>query len=272
MSPSAFPYEDIVERLTVSHIQTPVERLLGFTAEDSVEVARQRLTKNHFDFGPIRRNGELMGRTGVEQLDGAAGTIGERYEPLSEQYLISSGSSIRSAMQWLVHDPWLLVVEGRRITGLVTPSDLNRQASRAYFYLLVADFEIRLADAIRAEFEDQEDVFHLLDEYAITKTKKNLERARKGDIDSDLVAAMYLGDMLIVAARSADVRSRLDHVTEEDWEWAKRNVNSFRNQVMHPTTPLLDETAGLGRLIETEERLRRLAGDGSAEAQRESAA
>lgn len=271
-SAPAFPYDDIVERLTVSHIQTPVERLLGFTADDPAKKAESDLKDNHFDFGPIRRNGELIGRTSVSELNGKSGAIGDSYQPLSEQYLISSGSSIRSAMAWLDHDRWLLVVEGRRITGLVTPSDLNRQAARAYFYLLVADFEIRLADAIRAVFDNQFDVFDLLDDFAIEQTTKNHEKARSGDIDSDLVAAMYLFDMLIVAAKSAEVRSRLDHVLDEDWEWAQAHINDFRKQVMHPATPLLNDTSGLGRLIQIEERLRRLAGDGAVPATKEEVA
>lgn len=163
-------------------------------------------------------------------------------------------------MVWLQHDPWLLVVDGRQITGLVTPSDLNRQAARSYFYLLVADFEIRLADAIRDTFDEQTDAYRFLDPAEVKGIEKRVRAARTGDIDSDVVAAMYLRNLLKIAAGSPDVRCRVDHVGTDDWEWVNSELNLFRRRVMHPVKPLLDDTSGLDELIEVEGRLRRLAG------------
>jgi hypothetical protein len=96
---SAFPYDDIVERLTVRHIQTPVDRLLGFSVEDSAEEARVALEKSHFDFGPVRRNGEVIGLTGLALLVDQLRLIGDLFEPLGQSFLATWNLS-RTWVAW----------------------------------------------------------------------------------------------------------------------------------------------------------------------------
>jgi len=264
MTNGTFPYEDVLQSITARHIQTPVNRLIGFETTTSVASALGVLERNRFDFAPVFEGEQILGRVALSRLiEAESGSIGDHLEPLRGSFLVTSDSKITNSMRWLATDPWLVVVDGQDISGIITPSDLNRQGARTYFYLLVADFEIRLAEAVRERFEDQADAIALLP----TKRRHNVERLREraaaGDIDSDAVAAMFLEDLLIIADRDSGIRDDLGHVKSDDWDWANSHLVEFRNNIMHPVTQLLDDTTGLDRLIEKESRLRRLAGASS---------
>jgi hypothetical protein len=69
---------------------------------------------------------------------------------------VAGDTPLGALMPAMARSPFLLGVEGRAVSGLVTPSDLNKQAGRTYYYLLVAAVEMNLAERIREYFADQE--------------------------------------------------------------------------------------------------------------------
>lgn len=255
------PFDDIVESLRVANIQTPFDRIVGFQVEDQSVSAAALMRERRYDFAPVFDGVELLGRVRLERLTATVGgNVGRALEPLAGSYMTTAHSTIPEAMRWLEDDPWLLVLDGRRISGLVTPSDLNRQAARAYFYLLLVDFEIRLAEAIRDIFPDQEIALDLLSALARRQVGRRIAKSGQGDVESDAVSAMSLRDLIDIGSAASSVQDKLDHILASDWEWARTKLIQFRHEIMHPTKQLLDDRNGLGNLIEFEETLSRLAG------------
>lgn len=258
----SLPYDDISRTIVVRHIQTPAERLRGFAPEEEVESVRRVLEDGNFDYGPVMRDLTVIGRIARKACGSAPSSsrVGSLAEPLAATMLISADTEISRAIRALAEDPWLLVVGGRSIAGVITPSDLNRQAARTYFYLLLADFEIRLADVIRTEFLDPDVVLSLVGEETRVEITRRHTVAQAGEVDSDLVAAMDLSDLVNIGARSAPVRSAFGTGSRTGWEDIAGPLCEFRNQVMHLARPMLDDHLGLPRLIRMEERLRALLG------------
>src|SRR5690606_28317180 len=58
-------------------------------------------------------------------------------------------------LEYLQHEPLLLVMEHQEVTGLVTPADLNSAAARSHFYLQFAALEIALSNLLRQLHPDQ---------------------------------------------------------------------------------------------------------------------
>jgi hypothetical protein len=256
------PYEDISRTIVVRHFQTPAERLRSFGPREDAGTALAVLSAGNFDYAPVLEHGAVVGRVSRKACAAASSVsvVGSLAEPLSASMLISADTEIGKAIRALAEDPWLLVVGGRAISGVVTPSDLNKQAARAYFYLLLASFEMGLADVVRDVFADQRQALAKLTNERSSRVALRYARAATSDVDSDLVSAMDLFDLVHLGCKSREVRAAFGVGSRASWERLTGSLPSFRNRVMHPPRPLLQGSRGLRGLIDAEERLRGLLG------------
>ena len=248
--------DEIAASFTVRHVQTPASRLRGFDVEEPASEAVDIMKSHTFDFAPAYRGGRLLGRVARDDLVDAT-TVGDALQPLAGHYIVSAHSPMTELLRWLTSDPWLLTVDGRDISGVVTPSDLNRQASRTYLYMLVVDLELTLAAAIRDHFEDQSDAMELLGEAARADIEKLASEARTTNLDPDLVSFMNLSNLLHIAGKTPAIRQEMfGYETRSSW---KKDTGAFieiRHDVMHPVRPLLNDQDGIERLVDLEGRLR----------------
>jgi hypothetical protein len=155
-------------------------------------------------------------------------------EPLADTHLLSGDSTITEVMRWLAVDPWLFVIDGQGISGVVTPSDLNRQAGRTYFYLLVAGFEIRLAAETRIAYSDQTEAVASLSAKNQDEVMSMFDSARTRDVEADLVSCMSLSHLVHIGAGNSDIRATFGFSSKKTWNEEVRPLPDFRNEVMHP--------------------------------------
>lgn len=139
-------------------------------------------------------------------------------------------------MTWLSEDHWLLVVDGNRVTGVVTPSDLNRYAARTYLYLLLADFESQLANAIR-RVVGPEGATALLSDTGRNEVKARFEMLKEGDVEIDELAAMQLSDLVAIGKKQPSVRAGFGVDSASEWKALTGPVVRLRHAVMHPSRP-----------------------------------
>jgi hypothetical protein len=256
-----FAYEEIAAALTVRYIQTPTKDLEGFEGHVTAKEAVPVLQRGGYDFAPLYENGHVIGRVALSDLEDAHSLrVGDLASQLRSDYLIGASATIGETMRRLKGDPWLLVVDREGMSGLITPSDLNRQASRTYFYLLIADFEIRLAQRIREQYPSQDEAMGLLDDRRRRMVRGRYESAVDKHVEVDLVAAMDLADLIGIAQHDATIQGSFGCESLADWKDTTGVLPGFRNRIMHPSRLILTDTAGLDDLIEHEARLRRLTG------------
>lgn len=255
----SLPYEQLARDLTALGIATPAEDLLGFSVDDDVSSARSALAGPQFDYAPVFSDGRLVGRVAREMLEGGGGsTVGDVFEPLTSRFLVSADSPIAKVMRWLQTERCLLLLDGQDFVGLVSPADLNRHPVRVYFYMLLADFEIRLAALIRRLHPDRTSLSGFLSEGRREALERRYRDAIRRDVDVDLVGLFDLKDLCRVAGRSRKVRDALGFPSATKWDENIGSLINFRNLVMHPTRNLLGDVADLDRLVEMDRRLRSL--------------
>jgi hypothetical protein len=258
--PGVSDYQDIAAALTARHLQTRYEELVGFDVNHRASDIHAKLEEAGYDFAPVTEGDRLVGRIGQHSVAGHTQLrAGDLLERLSPRFLIASNSDVGRVMTWLVDDPWLLVVDGNRVTGVVTPSDLNRQAGRTYLYLLITDFESRLADSIRRIVGPKSAVTYLSESRQIKVLELFLE-LKNGEVEVDEVAAMQLSDLVAIGKKQAPIRLEFGVHSATEWRTLTGSVIRLRHAVMHATRPFLSDRIGLAQLTEDRTRLQRLLG------------
>ncbi len=153
------------------------------------------------------------------------------YRPLSVTPILAAGAPLGDVVR-LLQEGFVFVVSGDGITGFATPSDLDRHAARAHFYLLVAGVEMLLSQIV-----DQ-----LHSDLALATVMKSVHlRARfeaAASVDEELRPVEYL---FLPQLAKLYMRGRRG-VQWEETRHLLRQVTDLRNRVMHPARQL---TSGL---------------------------
>lgn len=254
--------DEIAAGIRTRHIQTPIERVIGFGPDEPRSAVASVLSEGKFDSGPIMRGGDVAGFVLLSD-------IADRrdHEPVSLNarsitalQLVAGDTSVSALLPALADTPFRFVVEGDSIAGLVTPSDLNKQPGRTYFYLLVAALELTLAERIRAFFLDQERAVELLAADRQRKLRGHFNAQRNDDVQADLVAAMDFADLFAVVRETDDLRREFGAYTPDDWsENVMSPLRALRNDVMHSVKTLsTDAPHSIQRLIQSDQLVRQL--------------
>jgi hypothetical protein len=111
--------------------------------------------------------------------------------------VVSADATLRELLVALDGNPFLFVVDGAEINGLITVSDLNREGARAYFFLLCVDLEMALALQTRQRFrQSKENLVSSLavERQKVVRARLKLQKTYAADIDE--VACMDLRDLI----------------------------------------------------------------------------
>jgi hypothetical protein len=252
------PYEEIASAIQVRHLTTEIDGAQRFPIETSQAEAFDVLARLNFDYAPVVSSSQVVGRVARSRLSPrSSDPVAAVMEPLRAGALISANATIRALMRALQIDRFLLVLEGTEINGLVTPWDLNKEASRAYLFMLLADLEIGLSNAIRAQFPIASDSAELLPERRRRLATDTFDRLDPEE-RTDLVSCMYFTDILSISARVPQIRARYGDLDEAAFNELAGRLSRLRNTVDHPVRTLLTDSGGLGALITLEDQLRLL--------------
>jgi hypothetical protein len=123
------------------------------------------------------------------------------------------------------------VLDGNRLTGFVTPSDANRQEARSYFYLLLADVEVGLADLVRGHFDPVESAIGELSDGCREGVRERMERDCAQNLDADVVSYFLFSDLVKVVGKTSAIRLGY---SRRQWDTLTGSLVDFRNWVMHP--------------------------------------
>ncbi len=242
---------EIADAIRVRHLLTPISQAVAFDPTASERDVIDVLRGHDFDTAPVWANGVIVGLVRAADLDVVANdTIEGRFIRLDGSLLVSAEATVGELMRWLKERPFLFVVDRNEVVGLVTPSDLNKQPGRAYFYLLIADLELMAAQSIRQHFTNQEEALEMLSRDRRRKAQRLLAEQRNADIVADAVAARDFADLLTIIGSTAALRSPLPMDVAERWERHTTELRDLRNDVMHlGRTMATDLEPSLDRLI-----------------------
>lgn len=248
---------EIASAIHVRHIQTPIDAAKVFTRASRVADVAAHMACHKYDVTPIfADDAELAGsETGdpdgtlrkedLERLE-PTGQIRSVVRPLIGSALIDSNASLIELLgRFRDGHRFMLVVGGQGLKGIVTPSDMNKQAGRTHLFMQISALEIALSDLVRAADPTDHELMNVLPQPRARQVRSRWARNQSRDEAADLVAALDFADLLQIERASAaiEVLSGLS-----DQEIGK--LGDFRNRVMHAVLePSGDDDDRLERLL-----------------------
>ena len=253
------PYQEIADGIRARHLETPLHHVTGLEVGTSEHDAARALRDLGFDQAPVTRDGFLIGYVFIEDLDATSGAqVDTKLRPLAPEHIVSGESSLGPTLRWLADRRLLFVLDGNTITGLMTPADLNKQAGRTYFFLMVAELELALSELIRSSFPQQSDALEALGEARRNGVRERFADDRLRDVEADLVACLTFADVCEIAEHNAEMRSILGFDSKTRMAKQLEPIKRLRDDVMHPVRALLTPTRSIDVLAELDAVLREL--------------
>lgn len=246
--------QEISRAIQARHVAVPIEAAECVQPDDEVARASRWMAKRQFASAPVSVDGRIVGLFAASRGTSRA-RVEHHMRRLDAGLLVSADTPLTDLAASLVDEPFLFVVQGRRISGFVTPADMGSAPARTHYYLMLAGLEMLLARLVRARFPVQAEAVRLLSEGRQVKLAELVETLRREDEYLDDVAAMYLHDLLEVAKHLPDMRDRAT-AGGRTWRWLVHGLISFRNSVMHPVRDFAKATpSGMRDLADYDERL-----------------
>lgn len=171
--------------------------------------------------------------------------------PLSSDLLIEAKASLNELIErFRAEQPFMFVVGSGGLEGVVTPSDLNKQAGRTQLFMQVCALELALADIVRGSARSDDQLIALLPEERAKSAAGRYRKQRQRDEAADLVTAFDLQDLLYCCKASSVANSALSTLTATQIQ----HLSKFRNTVMHAVLePAGDDDGRLKHLLDQTE-------------------
>lgn len=216
--------------LRVRHIATSLQDAEIVKSTDEPTAAAKRLRERRFDQAPVLAGKRVVGWVLTEALHNATKVKSVLHE-LGDSAIVSEDASISDVLRLLAKQGFVFTVGERGLAGFVTPSDLDRHASRTHFYLLLADVEMALADIVRHDVLEAR-VLARLGGYSLKRWKS----ASAENAEADAVEYLYIKDLAELF-----LETQWGATLDQSHRDAMTELCKFRPTVMHPTRRL---TAG----------------------------
>lgn len=256
--------KEIASAIHVRQIQTPIGMAEAFTRSSQVKDVAAHMDRHQHDVTPVfpddcvrRVQGRLDpdGTLSRSDLRGMEPQLDVRavVKPLSSSVLIDSRANLLELLdRFRLSHTFLLVVGSGGIDGIVTPSDMNKQAGRTHLFMHVSALELALAERLRASERSQDDVLRCLPSGQAAKVRRRLRKHQESDHAADLVATLDFQDLLLIEGQ-LELSDRLSALDSEQIN----GLSEFRNRVMHSVLQpagdapeRLDELLNLTELVQ----------------------
>jgi len=219
---------------------------VSFGPNEDCQLAYSKMDSKNIDYAPILEKSVPHGYITRADLVNVRGKIcGEVAKEVTEKNRISPDSSLENTFKRLVDEPFLFVVENRRLRGIVTRADLNKRAFRTLFYIVLSELESLLLSLIRI-MHPSEKYLHLLSENRAKDVLYNYWKAKAGNVEISVEQYLSFSDIINIILKSKDrgVWPLLGCASKKEVEDLSSLVD-LRNSVMHSTRSLLDKEASI---------------------------
>jgi len=214
-----------------------VDVLKTCNIDDSLEVVLKQAQFENFDHIPVVCSQEIIiGLLDMKKAKArdASEEVREVMEHLRQSILISSNASILSFIETADENPCRLVLDGTKITGIVTISDLQKLEVRPVLFSLITYLELLMAEFIRQEFPNEEWI-ERLSPCRKASVNQEWEKLRQNNMAIDMLSATQFCDKRTILLKSNLFTSKLSS-TSTSKNIAKdifEKIEKLRDSVAH---------------------------------------
>ncbi|MFC6977060.1 hypothetical protein ACFQL1_23825 [Halomicroarcula sp. GCM10025709] len=125
-------------------------------------------------------------------------------------------------------------------------ADLNRREIREALYPVVAELESKIADAIREDVDEPEDLYHNAPDHVVGRREKDKLR----DVGLHTAEYMNLGDMIGLLKGRQHLWGAFGFDDADEVEDRLGSLNQLRNSVMHSNRTLIQSQNDVEKTLE----------------------
>lgn len=254
-------HDELSKGFTNEYLATPIGSGESVSPREMAGNAARRLGPS-YDQAPVSSHGRVVGYVLTDELAAhPQQRVSDLLHPRSEETTVQASAPIRDVLPMLRDHHFAFMNDGEDLVGFITPSDLNKQAARAYFYLLIAGLEITLAELIRdaKSLEEQEALAIKLPDRGYEVRGRYLVDKSEGR-EVDYVAYMSFPDLIRVVGFDRDFLHAVGASTPDRWRKTIGGLPQLRNAVMHSTRELASGAGDVSRLLRYEDLIREILG------------
>lgn len=222
--PSARTVEHVQDSLSVRLIMVPRSQVKTCALSNTAQSVAARNT-DEFSYVPVAdKAGAIIGMYHAAQWFGRTAPdeeIDPNVEPLTEDMLIDSQSSILDFILSADRFPTKLVRSGDRVSGLVCVSDLQKLPVRVALFGLITGFEMALAQKIALHWNGRGGWMQNLSRNRQRKLRERIAYLRKSDAFVDPLETTQLSDKFTILLRESllpgaerQLRNQYDRIEE----------------------------------------------------------
>ncbi len=222
------------------------EGIVTCAIDEPLAVVAARAETQAFDQLPVVENERIVGllRRRPGSLP-AVGKVRDAFARLDETMLIAADADILGFLAGAKASPCRLILDGARITGLVSKSDLQKLPVRSLLFHIVTHLELAMAAWIRRYFPDDATWLGVL-----TRSRREAVEARyrglaEARLAVDRLTATMFADKRAVILRTASLPVSRNRA-KEDFE----AIEALRDAVAHIGDYALSQEAA-DRTIDT---------------------
>jgi len=172
------------------HIATDLNSAITVDQSEAASAACRRLAESRFDQAPVLLQERVIGWVLTRSLEEAQ-SVASVIIPLDQSAIISAESFVANALQVLGQHDFVFTADEDGLSGFIVPSDLDRYATRSYFYLLVAGIEMLLTEVIKSSFSEE-----ALIAIMSTDVRKRYDQARAANSETNAVEHLYIRQLV----------------------------------------------------------------------------
>jgi len=221
----------LVEReIVVRHIAT--YDLYGPRPEEEATAVYREMAKLRIDTAPLKEGPKYHRYVQAKELKEAKGPCKECADPISVATVIAENLPIVEVFEALYENPFLFVLRGRRIEGIVTKADLQRIPVRILMFGLITLLEMNLREIVRNQYGEG-DWVEALNKTRMDKARKLQEERNEQDTGIGLLECVQLCDLRDIVAKGPLLHEMFPGLSPIPFEKCLKEIEDYRNNLAH---------------------------------------
>ncbi len=212
-------------------VRVIAERIRACFAEEDAELVRRRMEEAHFDVLGVEVADDVIYGY-VERSRLGKGPCKHFHKLFHPSELLSASTPLLEVMPLLAEKSRLFVLEHRRVTHIVTRSDLEKAPVRLLLYGLLTLLEMQLANLVRLHY-DSDGWQKVLSKGRLQKAEELLREREQRNEEIDLTDCLQFSDKRDLVLRSEKLRALLAIQSRKAGERFFSEAEALRDRLAH---------------------------------------
>ncbi|MBK9166730.1 MAG: CBS domain-containing protein [Bryobacterales bacterium] len=235
----------------VRHIATTP--LSCCSVSDSVEAVLAADEWKLYSQIPVREGDCTCGVLERSALRDVDGLVRQAMKPLDDSMLVAAGAPLTDFLQIAAGSTYRLVVDGGKVNGIITRSDLQKLPVRIVIFTFVTNLELLMADVIRSFAPAPAEWRQYLSEDRRERVKSKFDQLSRSDFYVDELTCTDFCDKRTI------LKGFLNDLSK-DFTKDLKQIEKLRNSVFHAGEYAQNQQE-LAVLVDQYERARRWTND-----------